>query len=67
MNPLRWVLNNSISDHIQIDINQTSEKVFACFYGRCVITIIPKGTFAGFPLIVFLSRFAGDYSSSQMN
>jgi hypothetical protein len=59
MRPILRMVNNSGSDHVHIDINNTAQKVFPLFNNRGMIAVFPECTFSLFSLVVFLARSPG--------
>jgi hypothetical protein len=61
------MIHNAGANHVQIDVNQALQQVFARF-DRCrVIPILSKCAFAAFPLVVFLSRTTRDQLNRSRN
>jgi hypothetical protein len=54
------MLDHACANHIQIDVDQTSMKVGVGLNEGGVIAVFPERTVTAFPLVVFLSRAAGD-------
>jgi hypothetical protein len=54
------MLHHAISDHIQIDVDQTTEKMLACLYRSGMIPVFPKCSLALFPSVELLGRFPRD-------
>jgi hypothetical protein len=60
MEPLRWMINNTGTHHVQIDVGTAAEKMIPVFDGSCMITVFPKGSIAVLPLIELLAGPTGD-------
>jgi hypothetical protein len=58
--PLRRMTDSAGSDHIQIDIDNTSKEMSICFNSGSVVTVFPESPFPVFSLIKFLGGSAGD-------
>ena len=56
--PRRRMLHYTISDHVQIDVDQTTEKMLPCLYRSGVIPVFPERPFSLFPAVTFLCRFS---------
>ena len=54
------MLHHAVPDHIQIDVDQTTEQMLARLYRSRVIPVFPKCAFALFPSIELLGRFPRD-------
>ena len=52
--------NHSSTNHVQIDVNETTLKVLVRLDGRGMIAVFPECAAASFPLIVFLAIAASD-------
>jgi len=64
LGPLRRVLDHTVSNHVQVDIKEATQQLFARLYGRSVITIFPESAFAVFSKIEFLRGMTGAPSST---
>ena len=49
------MIDDSGSNHVHIDIDNTAQKVFALFDNRCVITVLPESTLSVLALVVLLA------------
>jgi hypothetical protein len=54
----REMLHHTISDHIHIDVDQTSDKMVSGHYRSSVIPVFPKRALSLFSAVNFLSRFS---------
>ena len=54
--PFRWMINNSNSHHIEINVYKTFKKMIPAFNGCGMISVFPKCTLTIFALIEFLAR-----------
>ncbi len=52
--PLRWVTNDSGTNHIEANGNKTLEQMAGCFHSRRMTAIFPVGAFSILPLVEFL-------------
>jgi hypothetical protein len=52
--------NHLGANHVQIDINKTTEQVLVSLDRRRMIAVFPECAVASFPLIVFFSAAASD-------
>jgi hypothetical protein len=59
MPPLFRVVNNTGSDHVQINILDTANKMLTIFDIGCMIAVFPKGSFSILSLVKFLTNPAG--------
>jgi hypothetical protein len=58
--PLRWMVNDTGTHHVQIDVGTATKKMFPIFDSRRVITILPEGPITILPPIEFLAGPTGD-------
>ena len=59
MDPILRMVNNSGSNHVHIDINNTAQKVLCLFDNRGMIAVLPECAFSLFSLAVLLARSSG--------
>ena len=57
--PFYRVCDNPCANHIEIYIDEALQKMPPCLHRRRMITILPKGTFSVFPLVVLLACPSG--------
>jgi hypothetical protein len=58
MMPGRRMLHYTVSDHVQIDVDQTTEEMLTRLYRSGVIPVFPERPFSLFPAVIFLCRFS---------
>ncbi len=65
--PTRWpvigMLDHPSSNHVHVNVDETTEQVLTVIDRCCMISILPEGTLALFPLVVLLS----DSPSNELN
>ena len=57
--PFYWVCDNPCANHIEIYIDEALQKMPPCLHRRRMITVLLKGTFPAFPLVVLLAGPTG--------
>ena len=57
--PHRWMIHNTRTDHIGVNISNASQQMFPALYSGGMITVFPISSFSALSLIVFLSGSTG--------
>jgi hypothetical protein len=53
--PLPWMAHNTTSEHVQVYVYETTQKMLPGLDGRSMVAIFPESAFSLFSLVVFLA------------